>query len=108
MTTSGRRCRPRFASGERVVGRTMSDGRLNHVRKTKTIARWYLRHQSVDTGADRIEKSREAFVVACAPSFGRLRPRAVRSSLTTSRVPRGEYRQRGVQFWVQSGVTRRV
>jgi hypothetical protein len=48
----------------------MSDGRLNHVRNTKTITRWYLRHQSVDTGADRIEKSREAYVVAFAPSFG--------------------------------------
>jgi hypothetical protein len=48
----------------------MSDGRLNHVRSIKTITRWYLRHQSVDTGADRLEKSREAYVVAFAPSFG--------------------------------------
>jgi hypothetical protein len=44
--------------GERVVGRTVSERRLNHERKTKTIARWYLRHQSVDTGADRIETLR--------------------------------------------------
>ena len=48
----------------------MSDGRLNHVRNTKTITRWYLRHQSVDTGADRIEKLEEAYFVAFAPSFG--------------------------------------
>jgi hypothetical protein len=48
----------------------MSYGRLNHLPKTKAIARWYLRHQRVDTDADRIEKSRETYVVAFAPSFG--------------------------------------
>ena len=59
-----------IAFGERVVGRIKSDGRLNHVRETKAITRWYLRHQSIDTGADRIEKSREAHVVAIVVSFG--------------------------------------
>jgi len=50
----------------------MSDGRLNHVRKTKAIRRWYLRHQSVDTGADRIEKPRASIQAGFWQDIGRM------------------------------------
>ena len=48
----------------------MSEGRLNHGRKTKTIRRWYLRHQSVDIGATP-SRSREKRTSSCAGSFMR-------------------------------------